>query len=120
MGEACSAHDCLRTGVLVALGPHLRRASPLLSRFGGVAGTAGRAAAACDELRARARLETLLVCLQTPPGEQPQPALAASANATFADAVQVGLAQMLTALDAAGIHERPPQVRHFRKQQQSV
>lgn len=63
---------------------------------------------------------TLLVCLQTPPEEQPQPALAASANATFADAVQAGLAQMLTALDAAGIHERPPQVRLFCKQQQSV
>ena len=47
---------------------------------------------------------------QTPPAQQPQPALARAANAAFAEGMQAGLAQMLANLAAAGVSERPPQV----------
>ena len=47
---------------------------------------------------------------QTPPAQQPQPALARAANAAFAEGMQASLARMLAELAAAGVFERPPQV----------
>lgn len=57
----------------------------------------------------------MCVLSQTPPALQPQPPLARSANAAFAEAVQASLAQMLAELAAAGVFERPTQVFQHRR-----